>query len=75
MPSPQSYKVPCNSSSNWHRGEVYLTFLRIVTCISEAPEAVENRDIASAPPFPDRTATCACLLDWLGGLRKEDLLF
>ena len=56
VPSPQSDKVPCNSSSNWHRGEVYLTFLRIVMCISEAPEAVENRDIASLKrlPFPQK---------------------
>lgn len=73
VPSPQSDKVPCNSSSNWHRGEVHLTFLRIVTCISEAPEAVENRDIASLKrlPFLIELLLNGCLLTGLAWRAPE----
>lgn len=66
VPSPQSDKVPCNSSSNWHRGEVYLTFLRQVTCISEAPEAVENWDIASLKRLPFLIELLLVLAYWTG---------
>lgn len=45
--SPQSDKV---LATLLRIGEVYLK--RIVTCISEAPEAVENRDIASLKRLP-----------------------
>jgi len=43
-----------------------LKFLRIVTCISEAPEAVENRDIASKKRLPFLIELLLVLAYWTG---------
>lgn len=43
-----------------------MKFLRIVTCISEAPEAVENRDIASKKRLPFLIELLLVLAYWTG---------
>lgn len=43
-----------------------MKFLWIVTCISEAPEAVENRDIASKKCLPFLIKLLLVLAYWTG---------
>ena len=43
-----------------------MKFLRIVTCISEAPEAVENSDIASKKRLPFLIELLLVLAYWTG---------